>query len=201
MAMEFTINNIFAFVSYILPFMTTLFFIMIGFLDNRPLASIIMTSLILLVTVITSLSQNAFKTFAPVDQSPFCSLFNIPFIGSEYSVPSIQIVTMAFIVAYTLIPMFMNHNVNIAGLVLMVSLLTITVVSKFFNKCTTILGIIISVVMGILFGTGFSVALQNVYPELLYFGPKRSNNKQCGMASNKTFRCAVYKNGKLLKTL
>lgn len=201
MAMEFTINNIFAFVSYILPFMTTLFFIMVGFLDNRPLASIIMTSLILLVTVITSLSQSAFKTYAPVDQSPFCNLFNIPFIGSEYSVPSIQIVTMAFIAAYTLIPMFMNHNVNIAGLVLMVSLLTICIVSKFFNKCTTTLGIIISVVMGVLFGTGFSVALQNVYPELLYFGPKRSDNKQCGMAGNKTFRCAVYKNGKLLKTL
>lgn len=201
MAMQFSINNIFLFTSYIMPFVLTLFFILVGFMDNRPIASLIMTSFILVVTVCTSLLQSVFKMYAPIDKSPFCDLFDVPFVGTEYGVPSIQITVLLFIVVYTLLPMFMNHNINYSALILMLTVVTIVLVSKYFNKCTSLLGMVISVVLGTLFGTGLSLTIQNTYPELLYFGPKRSNNEQCGMAKNQTFKCNVYKNGKLIKTL
>ena len=201
MAMQFTPNNIFLFVSYIMPFVLTFFFILAGFMDNKPLASIIFTSLILLVTAITSGLQHVFKMYAPIDKSPFCDLFEIPFIGSEYGVPSVQITTIMFMIVYTLLPMFMNHNVNYSILTLLLGVLVLVLVSKYFNKCTNLLGMAVSVVLGGALGTGLSLAIQSTSPDLLYFGPKRSNNVQCGMPNKQTFKCNVYKNGKLIKSL
>jgi len=53
---------------------------------------------------------------------------------------------------------------------------------------------------GMLFGIIWANTIYSTdSPELIYF-PKYKNNEKCEKASNKTFTCKVYKNGKLINS-
>ena len=67
--------------------------------------------------------------------------------------------------------------------------------------CTTPMGIFLGGLIGILSGIIYWAMLYYTESEkLLYFQPETSNNVVCNRPSKQTFRCKVYKNGKLIKT-
>ena len=74
---------------------------------------------------------------------------------------------------------------------------------KLNNKCTSNFGIIIGGLVGGLIGVGYYYLLTNFgLKDYTYFSQRGSNNTEtCSMPNKQIFKCAVYKNGELLKTL
>ena len=74
---------------------------------------------------------------------------------------------------------------------------------KLSNNCTTSFGVIIGGLVGGLIGVGYYYLLTNYgLNDYTYFSKIGSNNTEtCSMPNKQTFKCAVYKNGELLKTL
>ena len=73
--------------------------------------------------------------------------------------------------------------------------------TKITNKCTTPLGAFLGGMFGVLFGIIYWALFRYTGNEkLLFFQLEGSNNVVCSRPSKQTFRCNVYKNGKLIKS-
>ncbi len=75
-------------------------------------------------------------------------------------------------------------------------------VTKLTKKCTSLAGIFLGGLIGLLLGTvWFCMFYLTDNKKILFFNELVSNNVVCNRPEKQKFKCAVYKNGKLLKTL
>jgi hypothetical protein len=72
---------------------------------------------------------------------------------------------------------------------------------KSANYCTTPTGIVLGSFIGIIWGLFWYFLIQGQNNELLYYDDLLSNKVACSRPSQQKFKCSVYKNGELLKTL
>jgi len=201
MAIELTITNIFQFISALIPLLLIFFMVMIS-IFNQDLKGMIYLAGILITSVINVFLLNVIKNERDVDSGASCSLFNLPFNMNQYNVPSLNSVLIAFTIAYLILPMKTTNQMNYVIIVALLSIFVIDAVSKIMNKCTTIAGVIIGLLTGLLFGSMWYILFHSAgFDSLLYFDEVVSNKTYCSRPKKQTFKCSVYKNGELIKTL
>jgi hypothetical protein len=129
-----------------------------------------------------------------------CSIFDIPHV-SQYNSPYPSSLIIAFTVAYLVLPMKYNNQMNYPALIFLLCLLGIDILTKVQNKCTTYAGSVLGGLVGFLFGTIWYIFFHGAgFDSLLYFDELRSDNVVCSRPSKQTFKCSVYKNGELISS-
>jgi hypothetical protein len=201
MAIDLTITNVFQFISALAPLLLTFFMVMIS-IFNQDLKGLVYLAGILIVSVINVFLLNVIKNKRDENSASSCNIFNLPFNMTEYNVPSLNSVLIAFTFAYLLLPMIFSKQMNYSIIVALLSIFVIDSISKIMNKCTTAGGVILGLLTGALFGSLWYTLFHSTgYNSLLYFDEVVSNKVYCSRPKKQTFKCAVYKNGELIKTL
>lgn len=125
------------------------------------------------------------------------------FGGTSVNVPSLRSVFMGYALSYIIFPMIVNNNYNYPFLSI---LLSITALSAFVEAgyyfCTTVSGVVLGIILGIFCGIGWYFLFKSTgNNNFLYFSDEPSNNVSCSRPNKQTFKCKVYKNGELVKTV
>ena len=122
---------------------------------------------------------------------------------TNYGNASFSSYVFAFTITYLSTPMFTNKANNwwlFSGLLLYFAF---DIFIKYYNGCVTngaelfiniLAGIVISLIMVLSMNAGGS-------QKYLFFNETQSSKEQCSQPSKQTFKCDVYKDGKLVQTL
>lgn len=222
---EFNFSNVFMFFSSIIPFLLVFFMVMISIFDYNIKGFIYIFGLFIAYGLTIPL-QNTLNTKiydVPFDNTnanniktvnqfmnkleqkinPLCYLFNMSSKGLGYlAVPSYNSVVIAFTIAYLVGPMMMNNSINYLLIIFLFMILVIDSSARITNNCTNSLGVVFGVILGMIIG-GFYVMILDAagYKELLYNDDFVSNKVACTKPSKQQFKCAVYKNGELLRNI
>jgi mannose/fructose/N-acetylgalactosamine-specific phosphotransferase system component IIC len=199
--MQFTLTNLFQFLSFITPFLLG-FFLVLSSIFNQDLKGFIYLAGVLIATIINILLLNIIRSESKPSRSPICDLvnFNIFNIGGTFDNPSLSISFIAFTMVYLLLPMIYNKQMNWIVLVFLFLLYFVDAFTSVTNECTQIPGIFVGTITGVILGSlWYSIINVTGNAKLLYFDEFISNNVICSRPSKQTFKCAVYKNGELIK--
>jgi len=89
---------------------------------------------------------------------------------------------------------------NIPTLVFFPLLILFDIAWNVSNNCHTYIDIILSLGMGITFGLSWAALIDSTKMTNLQYFNRISGNAECSRPSKSTFKCNVYKNGKLIST-
>ena len=199
--MQFTLTNIFQFISGISPLLLGFFLVMMS-IFNQNLKGLIYLSGVLVASVLNLLIMNMIKSPVSPGRSPVCDIVDLPFGMNVYNSPSLSSMFIAFTIAYLALPMKYNGTANYPVLAALLGLFAMDAISKVSNRCTTSVGTLVGGLFGLAFGCGWYALFKATgHDSLLYFDEVDSNNVICNRPSKQQFKCSVYKNGELIKQL
>jgi len=199
MAIQLTVSNVLQFFSFISPSLLV-FFLFMSSLFNQNLKGLVYLAGILIASLINILFMNLIGSGKDENEAFSCSIFDIPHV-SQYNSPYPSSLIIAFTVAYLVLPMKYNNQINYAVLGFLLLLLGIDILTKVQNKCTTYAGAILGGLIGFLLGSIWYIFFHGAgFDSLLYFDELRSDNVVCSRPSKQTFKCSVYKNGELISS-
>jgi hypothetical protein len=199
MAIQLTVSNVLQFFSFISPSLLV-FFLFMSSLFNQNLKGLVYLAGILIASLINILFMNLIGSGKDENEAFSCSIFDIPHV-SQYNSPYPSSLIIAFTVAYLVLPMKYNNQLNYAVLGFLLLLLGIDILTKVQNKCTTYAGAILGGLIGFLLGSIWYIFFHGAgFDSLLYFDELRSDNVVCSRPSKQTFKCSVYKNGELISS-
>jgi hypothetical protein len=190
--------SLFTYFSMISPFLVILLFVFISIINSNLKGFIYLLGIFMLFFIIL-LFQNVLRSKLPEDASPYCHVFN--FAYPLHGVPSFNSSIFLFTIAYLFVPMVVNNIMNYPLLIILLILFAIDCVIKSGNKCTTPIGIVLGSFVGLIWGFLWYFVIQSQAPNLLYYDDLISNKVACSRPTQQQFKCSVYKNGELLKTL
>lgn len=198
--MGFTLsgNNFFTFLSYISPFLLAFTFIFIGFINSEPLKPLVYLGC-LLATMLPVVFLLKMGSDSKPSMNAMCGIFDI--LNDEYYRPTISVYFSVFTLVYTFIPMLLSGHVNYYLITLIFIIMFGDISTKLRYNCVRMVSVGASIVTGMLLGGITSFAIYQTDKDLVFFGGSPSNNVTCSKPSKNTFKCSVYKNGQLLKTL
>jgi hypothetical protein len=94
-----------------------------------------------------------------------------------------------------------NNYYNIPIIITLLSLFALDSFTKISYLCTNYGGVALGALVGIIGGSlWYSMFHSMNLDELLYFNELSSNKVMCKRPTKQTFKCSVYKNGKLVST-
>jgi len=157
---------------------------------------------VLMASVINVFLMNQIKS--PMSQkasdSTSCNLVEIPYF-TQFNSPAPSSLFIAFTIAYLVLPMQYNGQMNYVILASLLCLFGLDAVTKIGNDCTTLGGSFLGALVGGILGTiWYTIFHVSGYDSLLYFDELESNNVTCSRPSKQTFKCSVYKNGELISS-
>lgn len=199
--MGFTLTpmNILYFVSYLSPMIFSFFMVMTSIFNEDAKGFVYLVGILVFCLVGGSILRPILKQTIE-NQDAICNLVELPIIGNQFTTPLFSTTIIAFTLIYLLIPM-LNTGVKIPLVVSMVILSIMDIFVNYKHRCANITGIIVSFFLGLIFGTVWYFSMNAISPELTYFSDTPSNRVVCQKPSAKKYKCKVYKNGKLLKTM
>lgn len=201
MGMQLTIGNILYFFASVAPLFLAFLLVMIS-VFNQNVKGLVYLGGVLIASLINLLVMHLLKSPSSPDKSPTCDLIEFPFNLNQYNSPALNSMFIAFTIAYLVIPMHYNDQMNYALLGILLSLFFLDSFTKIRNKCTNFagatLGALIGLVLGALYFTLFHATGND---SLLFFNEFVSNNTICSRPKKQTFKCAVYKNGQLIQNI
>jgi hypothetical protein len=201
MAMQFNFTNLFQFISVISPFLLGFFLIMMSAF-NQDIKAFVYLGGLLLATLVNVFLMNTLKQPKNEMEKPICNLIDMPFGMSMYNAPALNSMYIAFTMAYLFLPMIANNEINYGLITVMSILFIIDAVNKVMNLCTNFSGIFTGLFVGLLMGSiWYTIFKSSGNSNLLYFDEVSSNKVYCAKPKKQTFKCSVYKNGELIKTL
>ncbi len=199
MAIELTLPNMLELIAILSPILLGFFLIMVS-LFNQDVKGLVYLSGVLIASVINIFLMNIIKNNKEPAQSSVCDIIALPFIGA-YNSPCTSSMFIAFTIAYLVLPMQYNNQMNYAVLITLLLMLAVSSVTKVLKKCTTYGGTVLGTLVGLVMGTvWYSIFHMSGYDSLLYFDELKSNNVQCSRPSKQSFKCSVYKNGQLISS-
>jgi hypothetical protein len=199
MAIELTMSNMLQFFSFISPTLLV-FFLFMSSLFNQNLKGLVYLAGLLIASLFNIFFMNMIGSGRDENEAFSCSIFDIPHV-SQYNSPYPSSLIIAFTLAYLVLPMKYNNQMNYAVLGFLLILLGIDILTKVQNKCTTYAGSVLGGLVGFLLGTVWYIFFHGAgFDSLLYFDELRSDNVVCSKPTKQTFKCSVYKNGELVSS-
>ena len=204
MALKLTITNVLQLFSLIAPLLLV-FFLVMASIFNQNVKGLIYLAGILIASIINLFLMNLFGSSISesgnIEKTPLvCNIIEIPYL-SNYNSPSQSALLIGFTLAYLVLPMTYNGQINYMILISLLCLLGLDMVTKVFKHCTTWPGALLGAVSGIVLGIAwYSMFHMSGYDSLLYFDEVSSNNVICSKPSKQTFKCSVYRNGELISS-
>jgi hypothetical protein len=122
---------------------------------------------------------------------------------SKYGNPTFSAFVFAFTIMYLSIPMFRNHSVNYSAFGTLITYFLIDIYIKIYKKCILQIGdLFTNVLLG---AASASLIVILMYAggssKYLFFNEVSSNKEMCYQPSKQTFRCKMFKDGKLISEL
>ena len=196
----FSLTNLAKFISFMSPFLIIFFMLMISILKNTIVKGLIFAIGITIITFINYILKNTLQSKQNALATPFCNLLPSPFTVSDantiFNSPSLNSTIIGFTLAYLVLPMKLNNEINPGLLTFLVVLLVVNGMVEVSGSCCPVSGVVLGALVGITFGILYYVLIQTSgNQDLAYFSKEMSDNTQCRKAGNKKFRCTVYKNG------
>lgn len=199
MAIALTLPNILQFFSFIAPTLL-IFFLFMTSLFNQNLKGLVYIAGVLISSIANVVLMNMIGSERSNDESFSCSMFDIPYV-SKYNSPFPTTLIIGFTIAYLVLPMKYNNQMNYVLLAFLLILLVIDILTKVQNKCTTYPGALLGGLVGGLSGLiWYGLFSLSGYKSLLFFDELQSNSVLCSKPTKQTFKCSVYKNGELISS-
>jgi len=195
-----TFENFIQLFSALSPFLLMFFMLMLTFL-NQNIKGIIYLCGIMIVCFVNIFLMNSIKSCTnPNSVTTMCNLIDIPLI-TRFNSPNMSTVFITFTIIYLFLPMQFNNMYNIPILVSLFTLFALDSFTKLTYLCTNYGGIALGTLVGIIGGSlWYSMFHMMDLDNLLYFNEFSSNKVICKRPSKQTFKCSVYKNGKLISS-
>ena len=135
------------------------------------------------------------------ERPPICNMISIGQSGDISNLPLGQAV-LGYTFGYLLftIVKYNFESQNIPTLVFFPLLITFDGLWNIRNSCYTFLQLLVSLVLAGLFGVFWSYLIDTTNTKSLQYFVGVNNKEICSKPTASTFKCAVYKNGKLLST-
>ena len=198
--MEFNVSNILYFIAYISPVLLLSLIIFIGLLNSNAVGSALFACIMAIIYFVGISMQKGLGIISKQPRHPVCSVFG----ESLYMSPSLSSMVLFASITYIALPFIMSGRtvqyLPLISVLLMLWVLDFTIKVK--QECTNPLGVVFGTITGGALGGLFTFLLfQFVKDGLLFMNPSSSNNVTCSKPSKSKFKCAVYKNGSLVKQL
>lgn len=200
MAMQLNLTNIIKLISIISPFLIVFFLVAVS-VFNQDIKGVIYVAGVLVSLFINVILMNMVKSPVSEDRSTTCELFNLPFGISSYDVPYSNSVILAFTLAYLMLPMIEQSNVNYVLFGFFMFVFLVDGYTKVIDLCTKPLGVFLGGLVGLLLGTSWYYLMKSGGRSLVFFEELKGNDVKCSRPSKQRFVCNVYKNGELVKRL
>lgn len=199
MAIEKSPANIFRLFSAISPLLIG-FFLVLSSLFNQDLKGLIYLAGVLIASFINIFLMNLVGSERDMNSESYtCDLFDIS--NGKYNSPAPTSLFIAFTIAYLLLPMKYNNNINYVVIVCLLGLFSLDAVTKIGKKCTTGPGTFLGGLVGLVMGSiWYTIFHYSELDSLLYFDGLSSNRVLCSRPSKQTFKCSVYKNGEIISS-
>ena len=135
------------------------------------------------------------------DRADSCNMINWPFNITAFNNPNYSSYFIAFTMAYLILPMYFNDQMNWVVTIFLLVLYFADSYSSVVKRCTPVAGPIIGGIIGILMGGAwFTMFHATGHDDLLYFQELLSNNVVCKRPEKQTFKCSVYRKGELISS-
>ena len=194
---ELSMSNIMQLMSALTPILISFFMLMLSFM-NQNVKGIVFIAGALLASFLNIPIKNMLKSEASASASTTCNIIDVPYLN-RYNSPASSSLFIMFTFAYLFLPMRFNDQMNYAVIVALLSMYVIDSITRVNNSCTTIGGVVLGGLVGFVFGSlWYTVFHVTGSDNLLYFDEVDSNAVRCERPSKQTFKCSVYKGGKLI---
>lgn len=199
---NFSFTGIFRYLMGLAPLFIACFLIMASLL-NQNVKGLVYLGGILIVAILTIAFKRLFRVTPPSGYvANTCQVFDLPPLITEYSAPDFNSMFLSFTALYLVMPMIYGSPLNALLIVIMGIFMIGNGVTRYMTGCNNLLDIFIGNFLGAAFGVGYFFAFwSSNNKKLLFMDVLDSNNVMCDRPSKQTFKCAVYKNGQLIKNL
>ena len=199
MAIQYNFSNMLELFSVMSPFLLV-FFLIMSSIFNQNLKGLVYLAGLLIAVVINIFLMGQIKSPKLPDAAMSCEFAGLPIL-TGYNSPAPTSLVIAFTIAYLVLPMKYNNQMNYVILTALLCLFLLDAITKVNKKCTTGGGSFLGALVGFLLGLMWYTLFHTTgYDSLLYFGELQSNNVVCKRPSKQSFKCSVYKNGELISS-
>jgi hypothetical protein len=142
------------------------------------------------------------QLYEPKSGPEICNMITLGENGESLSKLPLGQAVLGYTFAYLLVPIASNHyeNQNIPTLVFFPLLILFDAIWNMKNSCYSFFQLFIALLIGGFFGWFWGYLVDESNNKSLQYFAATGNNDVCTKPSAQTFKCAVYKNGKLLKS-
>jgi len=199
LAVEPRLSNLLKLFSLLSPLLLVFFMVMLS-LFNQDIKGLVYLAGVLLACVVNVIVAGTIKSTPDPNASVVCGVFNLPG-ASQYNSPATSSVMLAFTIAYLLLPMRFNNEMNYIVLIALLCLFGLDAYTKVDSLCTPASGTVLGGLLGFMLGgLWFALFHMSGFDSLLYFETYSSNRVFCEKPSKQTFKCRVFKNGQLISS-
>jgi hypothetical protein len=196
---ELTFSNLAQLFSALSPVFITFFLVMLS-IFNQNVKGIVFVAGALLATFINILLMNVIQSPILSNASSMCNLIEFPLL-TKYNSPSATSMFIAFTFAYLFMPMMFNKQMNYPVIASISFLFVVDMITRMNHYCNTLGGSVLGGLVGFILGMiWYGMFHMLGYDDVLYFQEMESNKLMCKKPSKQTFKCSVYKNGKLVSS-
>lgn len=167
---------------------------------NQDVKGLVYLMGILVLVFLGLLIRNMTKITHSENRSSICNIVDIPFMNNRFEFPINSTLIIGYTMMYLLTPMLAGM-MNIPVLVSLIILAFMDVYVNLSLNCGKVFTIVMSLIIGAGIGTGWFYLMNAISPEFVYFGDSPSNRVVCQKPKANTYKCKVYKNGRLIKTM
>lgn len=211
-----SLQNIFTILSFMTPIILVFLFFFISII-NQNVKGLVFIAGALFASFINVILQQLIKSPKPYGigssgnsttegsgqyigvKSHVCDMYDVFSLTTKYNEPASSSVFVAFTIAYLVLPMTFNNQMNYGLIVLLFAIFAVDAISKSTYGCNSIRGIGLGGVTGLILGAAwYSLLHSSGNDNILYFDELDSNNVLCKKPSKQKFKCAVYKNGEII---